>query len=277
MKRTILALIVASLSFSAFSSDEKVTVSKWKGTEAVTSSIKTIEGVKHEQKLYTTILNIDSINKGIDKANSSFPKVYLYFTGERHGEYTQPLDACNRSDFRAKDGHYGTRENWDIGGTTIGMYTECYYSKQSMSWIAAGTPLTTDGQAYLYKTFKESAVPVGVKRNDKQWMEASASGFSKAWASRVAEITKAAEKGNSGAMFALGYGYFNVEKNSKKASPWFLKSARAGVVVGQEWMGHIYLNGLGVKQDKSNAAYWFQKAAEQGSQFAKDKLIELAQ
>ncbi|MDG3087754.1 tetratricopeptide repeat protein [Vibrio hannami] len=276
MKRAILTLAITSLSFSAFSSDEKISVSKWKGTEAVTSSIKTVEGVKHEQKLFTAILNIDSINAGLDNANGSFPKVYLYFTGERHGAYTQPLDACNHSEFIANNGHYSVREKWNIGGTEIGMYTECYYSKQNLTWVAAGTPLTKDGEAYLYKLFKESSVPIGVKRNDHQWMEASASGFSKAWASRVAELTKIAEKGNSGAMFALGYGYFNVEKKDKKAFPWLLKAARAGVMVGQEWVGHMYLNGLGVAQDKPNAAYWFQKASEQGSEFAKKQLVELA-
>jgi hypothetical protein len=253
----------------------KTTISKWDGSEAVTTSTDQREGIKYQHQLFSTVLNIDTIDRGLKNANGSYPKTYFYFVSEGESSYTQVIDTCDYTEFEDRDSHYSKTEVWAIGNETVRMYAECFYSEDSMRWFVAGTPVSLEEQSYVHQLFKKSTKPISIKRNDDQWLEASASGYVKTWSNRLTDLSKVADEGNSGAMFIIGYGYFHLDKNNAKASDWFLKSARAGHVNGQEWIGNMYLHGIGVEKDETKAIYWLKKAMAQGSSFAKKELEKL--
>ncbi len=79
-------------------------------------------------------------------------------------------------------------------------------------------------------------------------------------------FTKAADKGNSDAMHALGMchlmGHVTV-RDSAKASEWFRKSAELGNPDAQNNLGNCYSNGDGVPADLEQAAHWWMQAALQ--------------
>ena len=64
-----------------------------------------------------------------------------------------------------------------------------------------------------------------------------------------------------GIIYANGYG---VKQDYLKAKEWLEKAAAQGHVEAQNEIGFIYTNGYGVKQDYSKAREWFEKAAVQG-------------
>ena len=53
------------------------------------------------------------------------------------------------------------------------------------------------------------------------------------------------------------------------------KAAEQGDSTAQYMLGFCYAKGEGVAQDKTKAAYWYEKAAEQGDEMAKDALAKL--
>jgi hypothetical protein len=63
-------------------------------------------------------------------------------------------------------------------------------------------------------------------------------------------------------MYAQGDG---VKQDSKEAAKWFRKSADQGSEQAQLNLGLMYFRGQGVKQNKREAFKWFGKAAAQGS------------
>jgi len=76
----------------------------------------------------------------------------------------------------------------------------------------------------------------------------------------------------------LGYMYENgigVEKNYSDAFFWYKKSAEQGNPYAQWNLGRLYEEGKGTEQDKEKAIYWYEKSSEQGNEFAKSKLISL--
>lgn len=80
---------------------------------------------------------------------------------------------------------------------------------------------------------------------------------------------KAAELGNSVAMYKLGECYYNgkggVDQDYKEAVEWYKKAAELGYARAQCQLGFRYSHGfLGVEQNYEKAVEWYNKAAEQG-------------
>ncbi len=93
-------------------------------------------------------------------------------------------------------------------------------------------------------------------------------------------IEKAADAGNSDAMYALGSMYANGEgipQDYKQAATWFKKAAKAGNSDAMNNLGVMYSEGKGVPQDYTLAYMWINLAAEGNSNAAenRDKLIKL--
>ncbi|MBR5434202.1 MAG: sel1 repeat family protein, partial [Bacteroidales bacterium] len=75
--------------------------------------------------------------------------------------------------------------------------------------------------------------------------------------------------------FRLGKMYDDgivVPENKTEAANWYRKAAEQGDKEAQNNLGVMYLNGEGVPQDKSEAESWFRKAAEQGVEAAQNNL-----
>ena len=91
-------------------------------------------------------------------------------------------------------------------------------------------------------------------------------------AQETTDIKKTIEKANAGdvnAQLTLGILSFSenisLEESYKKAAYWYNKAAEQGNPVAQYNIGAFYYKGLGVKQSDSKAFYWWKKAAEQGN------------
>ena len=82
--------------------------------------------------------------------------------------------------------------------------------------------------------------------------------------------------GDVGEQYRLGCRYFESnEENSEnytKAVKLFRKAAGKGHADAQYHLGLCYDQGIGVPKDKSEAEYWFRKAAKGGNSKAKSKL-----
>ena len=87
---------------------------------------------------------------------------------------------------------------------------------------------------------------------------------------------KIAYHGDVGEQYRLGCRYFESnEENSKnytKAVKLFRKAAEKGHADAQYHLGLCYDQGIGVPKDKSEAEYWYRKAAKGGNSKAKSKL-----
>ncbi len=82
----------------------------------------------------------------------------------------------------------------------------------------------------------------------------------------------AAEQGNVGAQFLLGYSYRNgegVTQDDAEAVKWYRLAAEQGDALSQFSLGHMYLNGDGVIQDTVSAHMWFNIAASSGDSTGK--------
>ncbi len=80
-------------------------------------------------------------------------------------------------------------------------------------------------------------------------------------------FTKAANKGDAGAQFMLGWMYAygqGVPQDYNQAASWYRKAADQGDAGAQTNLGLAYANGQGVSQDYNQAASWYRKAADQG-------------
>ena len=64
------------------------------------------------------------------------------------------------------------------------------------------------------------------------------------------------------------------KEDQKKAFLCFRQSALGGYSWGEVWLGILYYNGWGVKQDRNKALAWWRKAAEQGNPWAQDRFNE---
>lgn len=51
-----------------------------------------------------------------------------------------------------------------------------------------------------------------------------------------------------------------------------MKAANQGIVSAQLNLGIYYCNGIGVNKSEQNGKIWFEKAAEQGNELAKEYL-----
>lgn len=98
-------------------------------------------------------------------------------------------------------------------------------------------------------------------------------------ASQLAEILPSlratAESGDVGAQNVLGGILLEFEENPSGALAWFKKAADQGSAVGKRSLGHLYANGLGVKQDLAAAERLFKEAADGGDAYAQFNLAQL--
>jgi len=94
------------------------------------------------------------------------------------------------------------------------------------------------------------------------------------WADDTADIRKKAESGDAAAQFELAQ-YYESEagkarserralRDQKRAFDWYTRSAEQGFAKAQFNLGHMFILGQGVDQDKSQGVDWQIKAAEQG-------------
>ena len=89
-----------------------------------------------------------------------------------------------------------------------------------------------------------------------------------------------AEKGNSGAQFALGVMFSRgrfVALDYQKAIEWFKKSASQGNSMSEFNLGMMYEFGYGVEQDYLKAIEWFKKSASQGNSMSEFSLALMYQ
>ena len=81
-------------------------------------------------------------------------------------------------------------------------------------------------------------------------------------------LTKAAELGNSAAMFSLGVRAtqpYTSPVDIKSAIHWFKKASVAGDSLASLNLGLIYDHGIGISSDLIQARHWYQKAADLGN------------
>jgi len=102
------------------------------------------------------------------------------------------------------------------------------------------------------------------------------------WKERVAEkkrseemlkrIKEKGENGNARAMYHLGamykFGQNGLEKDSKEAYKWYIKSADAGDVMGKGAVGECLLYGWGVEKNQTEGLIMMAVAAAEGSDAA---------
>lgn len=85
--------------------------------------------------------------------------------------------------------------------------------------------------------------------------------------SEVIRLTKAAERGQPYAMYALGKLFLKAD-DPAKALHWFQQSAELDNQYAQYTLGKFYLLGKDVPQDRGTAVHWFTLSANQGNKHA---------
>lgn len=79
-----------------------------------------------------------------------------------------------------------------------------------------------------------------------------------------------------GELYDRGNKELGIASDTEKATKWYRKSAENGNATAQYYVGNAYQRGLGVAKSLTDAKYWWQKAADQGHEKAKEALKELA-
>ena len=95
----------------------------------------------------------------------------------------------------------------------------------------------------------------------------SAPAFGSECSSRMVNLTKLAEQGNTTAQNSLAMMYWDgedVEQSYEKALGWYTKAAKNGDANAQNNLAIAYYNGHGVERSYAKAVEWYMKAAEQG-------------
>jgi TPR repeat protein len=95
---------------------------------------------------------------------------------------------------------------------------------------------------------------------------------------RLAELKKAAKRGETRAQFSLASAYHNgtdVKIDEKLALYWYLKVAQKGYASAQFNVANSYYYGVGTSKSTSKAFEWYQKAAKQGFATAQHNLATM--
>ena len=127
-----------------------------------------------------------------------------------------------------------------------------------------GGDLAKEAQSVLAILYLEG---LGVPQSDDKAVEMlrKASGLSLAEAQfRIGELYN---KGNKD---------LNIKQDVDKTVKWFRRAAENGHAQAQNYMGTIYYQGVGVTKSVKDAKYWWQKAADQGNEDAKEALRSVA-
>lgn len=97
-------------------------------------------------------------------------------------------------------------------------------------------------------------------------------GVNKSYSDALSWYKKAAELSNPNAIFYMGYYYeqgLGGPQNYTEALKWYKKAADLGNEVAMHNIGIMYLNGSGVEKDRSEAIKWMRESAKYGDSFAK--------
>lgn len=102
-------------------------------------------------------------------------------------------------------------------------------------------------------------------------------GSSDKWNSKsISEIEKGANEGNRVAQAEMAQIYdmgdYRIKQDSAKAAFWYRKAAEQGSLLAQNNLGILYFKGEGVPKDQSQASLWLTQAAEQGDPYAQRNL-----
>ena len=88
------------------------------------------------------------------------------------------------------------------------------------------------------------------------------------WVREFDKTLKAAERGDAGAQYDLGYRYYFgkefVSQDYAEALKWFRKAAEQDYGKAQFSLGFLHEHGHGVSESDAEAFKWYRKAAEQG-------------
>ncbi len=98
---------------------------------------------------------------------------------------------------------------------------------------------------------------------------------SKDYATALKELKPIAEKGNRFVQYDVGYLYVNglgVSEDRKEAFKWFKLAAEQGYSPGQWRLAIMYKTGTGVAQNYEEAFKWYKLVAEQGDAYAQNTL-----
>jgi TPR repeat protein len=94
----------------------------------------------------------------------------------------------------------------------------------------------------------------------------------------IQQLIALANKGHPGAQCELGMMFYTgrgLPKDDSKAAYWFQNAAEQGSDFAQNNLGVMYYEGQGVRKDYAKALYWYQKSAAQGNAFAQYNIGEL--
>ena len=87
----------------------------------------------------------------------------------------------------------------------------------------------------------------------------------------MATLTRQAQSGDVAAQSDLAHEYYQ-QGNHAKAFEWYTKAAHQGFAAAQFYLGVMYEQGQGVRQDDQKAVEWYTKAANQGNAKAQHNL-----
>jgi DNA-binding NtrC family response regulator/TPR repeat protein len=94
----------------------------------------------------------------------------------------------------------------------------------------------------------------------------------------IEELKIQADNSNEEAQLQLAERYFygnSVEQDYEKARYYYEFAALKGVLKAQYKLGHLFLEGLGVKRDEKRGLEWLLKAADNGCQYSKIRICRI--
>ena len=100
-------------------------------------------------------------------------------------------------------------------------------------------------------------------------------GLPQDYAEALSWYRKAADQGDAGAEFCLGWMYENglgVTRDCAEALKWYRLAADQDYAEAENSLGELYRGGLGTPQDYGEAVRWFYRAARQGNADAENSL-----
>lgn len=92
---------------------------------------------------------------------------------------------------------------------------------------------------------------------------------------KINELKSRAAQGDAEAQLELGFCYgdgIGVKQDGSEAAAWFRRAAGQGNAEAQYRFGLCCYNGVGVKRDRDGAIMWYGKAADQGHEDARKAL-----
>jgi tetratricopeptide (TPR) repeat protein len=107
----------------------------------------------------------------------------------------------------------------------------------------------------------------GMPAGNAEMLQGAAAFDKKDYAQAMQLFRKAADMGNSGGMYDIGWFYENglgVPRDYTQAAAWYRRAADLGNPPAEYCLGVLYANGLGVAEDKTAATVLLRRAADMG-------------